>query len=96
VRFSVGLYTVVGEDERDLVRRWGELERWMPGVLAGQSMHEWRADALVGSVEEVRDRVAAFEALGVEEIVVAPAPLPFAIPDPSMVELFAEAVIGAR
>jgi alkanesulfonate monooxygenase SsuD/methylene tetrahydromethanopterin reductase-like flavin-dependent oxidoreductase (luciferase family) len=96
VRFSVGLYTVVGEDERDAVRRWGELERWMPGVLAGQSMQEWRADALVGSVEDVRERIAAFEALGVEEIVVAPAPLPFAIPDPSMVELFAEAVIGAR
>jgi probable F420-dependent oxidoreductase len=96
VRFSVGLYTVLGEDERDLVRRWGELERWMPGALAGQAMGEWRADALVGTVPEVRERVAAFEALGVEEIVVAPAPLPFAIPDPSMVKLFAEAVIGAR
>jgi probable F420-dependent oxidoreductase len=96
VRFSVGLYTVVGEDERDLLRRWGELERWMPGLLASQSMDEWRVDALVGTVDEVRARVRAFEALGVEEIVVAPAPLPFAIPDPSMVELFAAAVIGAR
>ncbi|MGZ4109042.1 MAG: LLM class flavin-dependent oxidoreductase [Actinomycetota bacterium] len=96
IRFSVGLYTVVGEDERDLLRRWGELERWMPGLLAGQSMDDWRVDALVGTVDEVRARVRAFEALGVEEIVVAPAPLPFAIPDPSMVELFAAAVIGAR
>jgi probable F420-dependent oxidoreductase len=96
VRFSVGLYTVVGEDERDLIRRWGELERWMPGVLAGLSMDEWRGDALVGTVSEVRARVEAFEELGVEEIVVAPAPLPFAIPDASMVELFAEAVIGPR
>jgi probable F420-dependent oxidoreductase len=96
VRFSVGLYTVVGEDERDLLRRWGELERRMPGVLASQSMDEWRVDALVGTVDEVRGRVLAFEALGVEEIVVAPGPLPFAIPDPSMVELFAEAVVRAR
>jgi probable F420-dependent oxidoreductase len=96
VRFSVGLYTVIGEDERDLLRRWGEMERWMPGVLQDRSIDDWRADALVGTVEEVRERVAAWEQLGVEEIVVAPAPLPFAIPDASMVDLFAEAVVGSR
>ena len=96
VRFSVGLYTVLGEDRGDLERRWGALERWMPAVLDGQSIDAWRSDALVGTVDEVRERVDAFEELGVEEIVVAPAPLPFAIPDPSMVELFAEAVIGGR
>jgi alkanesulfonate monooxygenase SsuD/methylene tetrahydromethanopterin reductase-like flavin-dependent oxidoreductase (luciferase family) len=66
---------------------------WMPGVLDDQSIDGWRADALVGTVEEVRERVAAFERLGVEEIVVAPAPLPFAIPDRSMVELFAGSVV---
>jgi alkanesulfonate monooxygenase SsuD/methylene tetrahydromethanopterin reductase-like flavin-dependent oxidoreductase (luciferase family) len=63
--------------------------------LAGQSIDEWRTDALVGTVDEVRSRVEHWEALGVEEIVVAPAPLPFAIPDPSMVDLFAAAIIGA-
>jgi hypothetical protein len=45
-------------------------------------------------VDEVRSRVERWEALGVEEIVVAPAPLPFAIPDPSMVDLFAAAIIA--
>jgi probable F420-dependent oxidoreductase len=95
LRFSVGLYTVLGEDDRDLLRRWRELERWVPGVLAGQSIDEWRTDALVGTVDEVRSRVERWEAVGVEEIVVAPAPLPFAIPDPSMVDLFAAAIIGA-
>jgi probable F420-dependent oxidoreductase len=96
LRFSVGLYTIVGEDEADVRRRWAAFERWTPGVLAGESVGGWRADALVGTVEEVRERVDAFAAIGVEEIVVAPAPLPFAIPDPSMVELFARAVIGAE
>jgi probable F420-dependent oxidoreductase len=95
LRFSVGLYTIVGEDERDLRARWDALVAWMPGVLQGQSIDEWRSDALVGTVDEVRERVAAFDDVGVEEIVVAPAPLPFAIPDPSMVELFARAVLGA-
>jgi probable F420-dependent oxidoreductase len=95
VRFSVGLHTVVGEDERDLRRRWAAFERWVPDVIAGQSIEAWRADALVGTVDQVRERVRAFEDVGVEEIIVAPAPLPFAIPDASMVELFARSVIAA-
>jgi probable F420-dependent oxidoreductase len=96
VRFSVGLYAIVGEDERDLRTRWDAMAAWIPGVLEGQTIDAWRADALVGTVEQVRERVAAFEALGVEEIVIAPAPLPFAIPDPSMVDLLAREVLGGR
>jgi probable F420-dependent oxidoreductase len=95
VRFSVGLYTIVGEDERDLRARWEALASWGPRVLEGQSIDEWRADALVGTVDQARERIAAFEDLGVEELVVAPAPLPFAIPDAAMVELFARTVIGS-
>jgi probable F420-dependent oxidoreductase len=96
VRFSVGLYTVLGEDRGDLRRRWDRLAEWMPGALEGQSLDGWRRDALVGTPEQIRQRVAEFEEVGVEEIVVAPASVPFAIPDPSMVELFASAVVGAR
>jgi probable F420-dependent oxidoreductase len=93
VRFSVGLYTIVGEDEPDLRARWDAMTSWMPGALRNQSIDAWRADALVGTVDEVRARVAAFAELGVEEIVIAPAPLPFAIPDPAMVELLARTVM---
>ena len=96
VRFSVGLYAIVGEDDRDLRARWDAMAAWIPGVLEGQTIDAWRADALVGTVEQVRERVAAFEALGVEEVVIAPAPLPFAIPDPSMVDLLAREVVGGR
>jgi probable F420-dependent oxidoreductase len=94
VRFSVGLYAIVGRDEAALRARWDAMAAWMPGVLEGQSIDAWRADALVGTLDEVRDRVAAFEELGVEEIVVSPAPLPFAMPDESMVELIAREVVG--
>jgi alkanesulfonate monooxygenase SsuD/methylene tetrahydromethanopterin reductase-like flavin-dependent oxidoreductase (luciferase family) len=96
LRLSVGLYTVVGEDERDLASRWEALRAWMPGgALDAEDMNAWRRDALVGTVEQVLERVAAFADLGVEELIVAPAPIPFSIPEPGIVELFAERVIPA-
>ena len=54
----------------------------------------WRADTLSGTPEQALERLHAFEALGVEEIVVAPWVLPFAVPEPEQVELFAERVIA--
>jgi predicted ATPase len=39
------------------------------------------------------ERLSRFAELGVQEIIVAPAPIPFALPDPSIVEVFAEAVM---
>ena len=37
----------------------------------------------------------AFESIGVEEIVVAPWVLPFSVPEPEIVDLFAERVMPA-
>ncbi len=45
--------------------------------------------------EQVLERIAAFESLGVREIIVSPWVLPFAIHEPEQVELFAERVIAA-
>jgi probable F420-dependent oxidoreductase len=95
VRFGVGLFAVVGEDETDVRRRWDALAAWIPGAVAGDSIESFRADALVGTPSQVRERVAEFASVGVEEIVIAPASVPFAIPDRSMVELFASTVIAA-
>ena len=53
----------------------------------------WLADTLSGTPAQVLERVAAFEDLGVHEIVVSPWVLPFAIHEPEQVELFAEEVI---
>src|SRR5438128_4339528 len=33
-RLSIGLYSVVGEDERDLTRRWEAMRERMPGAAA--------------------------------------------------------------
>lgn len=96
LRLTVGLYTVIGEDERDLALRWDSMREWMPGrALDGEDVEAWRRDALVGTVDDAIERVGEFARLGVEELIVAPAPIPFAIPDMSMVELIAERLIPA-
>jgi hypothetical protein len=41
----------------------------------------------------VLERLARLADVGVEELIVAPAPLPFAVPDPSMLEVFADEIL---
>ena len=65
----------------------------MPGgALDGQSLEEFAEGALVGTPERIRERVAEFEELGVEEIIVSPSALPFAVFDASMIELFGDVI----
>jgi alkanesulfonate monooxygenase SsuD/methylene tetrahydromethanopterin reductase-like flavin-dependent oxidoreductase (luciferase family) len=94
VRRSVGLYTVVGEDERDLAKRWRHVQGWVPGgAFASADIEEWRTDKLVGTPEQILERMAAFAAHGVEEMILSIGPLPFAVADGEMVDLIAERVI---
>ena len=93
VRRSVGLYTLVGEDRRDLAARYEALRRWSPSrVLEGLSLEEWGRDKLVGTPGEVVDRLGAFAALGVEEVIVSPSSVPFGLYDQSQLDVLAEAV----
>ena len=89
---SLGLYTVVGEDRADLEARWERMGAWMPGA-AVEPLDGFARDTLTGTVPQVLDRLSAFAELGVAEIIMSPAPLPFAIPDTGMVELISEAVL---
>ncbi|HEX9717598.1 MAG TPA: LLM class flavin-dependent oxidoreductase [Actinomycetota bacterium] len=94
LRLSVGLYTLVGESPEDLAARFRAQKRWMPGgALDGEPLDAFMLDTLTGTPGQVLDRLASFSGLGVEEVIVAPAALPFAVPDPAIVELFAEAVM---
>ena len=96
VRRSVGLYALVGEDERDLDARWRALQRWTPGgALDGSALGSWGRDKLVGTPDRVVERLAAFAALGVEELIVSVGSLPFAVFDDDAVEVFARAVLPA-
>jgi probable F420-dependent oxidoreductase len=93
-RLSVGLYSLVGSDEEAARAAFERGRAAAPGnAMAGDDHASWLADTLSGTPAQVLERVAAFEDLGVGEIVVAPWVLPFAIHEPGQVELFAEEVI---
>jgi probable F420-dependent oxidoreductase len=93
-RLSLGLFTVVGEDEADLRRRFELMAQRLPAGVGGKlGLETLGKECLAGTPEEVVERMAAFAALGVSELIVCPAPVWFAMPDPSMVDLFAERML---
>ena len=92
---SVGLYSLMGEDEAAARAAFERGRAAAPGnAMAADDYESWRADTLSGTPEQVLERVGAFESLGVREIIVSPWVLPFAIHEPEQVELFAERVIA--
>jgi probable F420-dependent oxidoreductase len=94
VRRSVGLYTLLGEDEGDLAARFEALKGWTPGgALDGVSLEDFAQDTLSGTPGDCVKRLESFAELGVEEVIVSAASLPFAVYDWSMLDLIAEALI---
>ena len=94
-RFSVGLHSLLGESDESFRNVFERAKAAMPGdAIRDETEASWRADTLSGTPEQVIERVHAFEAIGVEEIIVAPWVLPFAVPEPEQVELFAEHVLA--
>jgi probable F420-dependent oxidoreductase len=94
ISLSLGLYALVGEDDRDLVARFRALQRWTPGgALDGELLDDYVRDTLTGTPEACLERLSEYAGLGVEEVIVAAASLPFAVCDWSIVELIAEAII---
>ena len=77
---SLGLYTLCGEDEADLARRFERLQAAVAaGVLDRVTLDEWRVGRLVGTVEQVQEQVAAWAELGVETLIVGPGCVPFQV-----------------
>jgi alkanesulfonate monooxygenase SsuD/methylene tetrahydromethanopterin reductase-like flavin-dependent oxidoreductase (luciferase family) len=93
VERSVGLYSLVGTDDRDLRKRFERMaEAAPPGVLTGVTLDEWKSGRLVGTVEEVRDRLGSWADLGVTTVIAGPGALPFSVIDPDDLQLLASAV----
>jgi probable F420-dependent oxidoreductase len=93
-RLSLGLFTVIGEDEADLRRRFELMGEGLPaGVGKKLGLDTLRTECLAGTTDQVVERMSAFADLGVSELIVCPAPVWFSMPDPSMVDLFAERVV---
>ncbi|MEO7836290.1 MAG: LLM class flavin-dependent oxidoreductase [Acidimicrobiales bacterium] len=77
---SVNRYALVGEDESDLQRRWDRLRECTPsGVLDASTLAEYRQGRLVGTVEQVREQLAMWEAVGVATVIVNLGALPFSV-----------------
>lgn len=96
LRLSLGLFTVLGEDEADLERRYAHMAERLPaGVAASMPLPTLRRESLAGTPEQALERLGRFAELGVEELIVSPAPIWFALPDPSMLDLLAETIVPA-
>ncbi|MFN2589218.1 MAG: LLM class flavin-dependent oxidoreductase, partial [Actinomycetota bacterium] len=77
VRRSVGLYSLVGQDDRDVAHRFEALRRWTPGgALDRTSVAAYARDTLTGTPEDCIKRLSRFAELGVEEVIVSAASLP--------------------
>ena len=75
---SLGLYALCGETERDLARRFEIMAEEAPtGVMHGMDLATFRASRLVGTVEQVREQVAEWEALGVDTLIAGVGAVPF-------------------
>ncbi len=93
-RLSVGLYLLMGEDDGGARAAFDRGRAAMPGGAMREETYEgWRADTLSGTPDQVIDRIRSFADLGVEELIIAPWVLPFAIPEPEQLDLFAEQVL---
>jgi probable F420-dependent oxidoreductase len=93
-RRTVGLYSLVGEGERAAEAVFERGRAGMPGgAMDADTYGGWCDETLSGSPERVLDRLATLGSMGVEEVVVAPWVLPFAVREPEQVELFAERVL---
>jgi probable F420-dependent oxidoreductase len=93
MRLSLGLYTIVGEDAADWRRRFERLAATQPG-LNGETPESFARTTLGGPPDRALERVAQLSALGVEEIIVTIGQLPFAMPDPGMLDVVAERVVA--
>ncbi len=90
---SLGLYTLCGEDARDLERRFDRLRASSPpGVLDATTLEEWRQGRLVGTVEQVREQAEEWRDLGVETLIVGLGAVPFAVTALDDLQLVASAV----
>ncbi|MEX0983560.1 MAG: LLM class flavin-dependent oxidoreductase [Actinomycetota bacterium] len=97
VPLSVGLYGTIGQDEAGARAAFERGRASFPGdAMAAETWASWRADTLSGSPDQVLERIGAFEALGVQELILSPWVLPFAVIEEDQVEIFAEHVLAGR
>jgi alkanesulfonate monooxygenase SsuD/methylene tetrahydromethanopterin reductase-like flavin-dependent oxidoreductase (luciferase family) len=85
---TLGLYALCGENERDLEARFERLRTLSPpGVLDGVTLAEYRSGRLVGTVDQVGQQLAEWDALGVDTVILGVGSVPFHVSCPDDVEI---------
>jgi len=74
---SLGLYTLCGENEQDLTRRFERMVAEAPPGVVGGDLDAFRTARLVGTVDEVREQAATWEELGVDTLIAGIGAVPF-------------------
>jgi alkanesulfonate monooxygenase SsuD/methylene tetrahydromethanopterin reductase-like flavin-dependent oxidoreductase (luciferase family) len=94
LRRSLGLITLIGKDNDDVVAGWRRLQRWAPGgALNHVSLKNWAASRLVGTPPQIREQVHRWTDRGVEQVICSLG-APFAIHDDEQLTLLAEATVS--
>ncbi|HTG48527.1 MAG TPA: LLM class flavin-dependent oxidoreductase [Actinomycetota bacterium] len=95
-RRTVGLYAIVGDSEAAATALFERARAEFPDdAMRDETWATWAADTLSGSPQQAIDRIGAFADLGVEEVIVSPWTLPFAVRAPEIVEVLAGRVLPA-
>jgi probable F420-dependent oxidoreductase len=101
-RRSVGIYLLAGDDETDTRRRFERLaSRTPPGILqapnseTGVSWEEFRKGNLVGTPDEIAQKLEALAELGVEEVIFTLGCIPFQLGDEEDVSYVGERIISS-
>jgi alkanesulfonate monooxygenase SsuD/methylene tetrahydromethanopterin reductase-like flavin-dependent oxidoreductase (luciferase family) len=91
---SLCLYGLVGEDERDLRRRFERLKQHSPpGVVdPDTTLDDYRDGRLVGTVEQVHEQLHQWAEVGVRSVIVCLGPVPFSLTDIDDLDVFAGVV----
>ncbi|HEV7888604.1 MAG TPA: LLM class flavin-dependent oxidoreductase [Acidimicrobiales bacterium] len=81
---SLGLYTLVGEDQKDLERRFERLKATAPSgtISPTTTLADYRLGRLVGTIAEVRQQLQRWADLGVALVIACLGAVPFSVTDP--------------
>ena len=90
---SVGLSTLLGSDRGDLERRFERALAWSRGAGSGATLEVLSERALYGTPAECAARIKEFEALGVEQVILNLAPMPFSVCDDEQLEIAASELL---
>ncbi|MGI8794918.1 MAG: LLM class flavin-dependent oxidoreductase [Acidimicrobiales bacterium] len=88
---SVGLFTLIGDNEKDLRSRFEAMAGSAPPGAVTDGLDQWREGRLVGTVAQVSEQLAVWADLGVSMFIASPGALPFEAGEPDVLSLLAAA-----